>query len=104
MVARPEEYPWSSFRSRIGEHALPWLDRDPCYEALGRTAQERAQCYQAFVMGVIPAEEWRLIREAIQRGQLTGTEVFREEIAAKIGKRITRRGQGRPKKERMDKK
>ena len=104
MVARPEDYAWSSYHSRIGEPAIPWLDGDPCYEALGRTAQERARRYQAFVMEVIPEEEWRLIREALQRGQLTGSESFIEEIAAKIGKRITRRGQGRPKKERMDKK
>jgi putative transposase len=50
-------------------------------------------------MAAIPEEEWRLMRQAIQRGQLTGTERFIEEVAAKIGKRIALRGQGRPKKE-----
>ncbi len=88
----------------MGEPAIPWLDLDPCYEALGRTAHERARRYQAFVREAIPPEEWRLIREAIQRGQLTGTELFIEEMTAKIGTRITRRGQGRPKKESMDEK
>ena len=61
--------------------------------------KKRARLYQAFVMAAIPEEEWRLIRQAIQRGQLTGTERFIEEVAAKIGNRIALRGQGRPKKE-----
>lgn len=45
----------------------------------------------------IPAEEWLLIRNAIQRGQLTGSQPFIDEIAEKLGKRIEPRAQGRPK-------
>ena len=63
----------------------------------------RARLYQAFVMAAITEEEWRLMRQAIQRGQLTGTERFTEEVAAKIGKRIALQGQGRPKKEVAEK-
>jgi len=38
-----------------------------------------------------------MIRGAVQRGQLTGSMRFVEEVATKIGKRIELRGQGRPK-------
>jgi putative transposase len=37
-----------------------------------------------------------LNREAVQRGQLTGNDRFREQVAKIIGKRIECRGPGRP--------
>jgi putative transposase len=53
-----------------------WLDVDPCYDALGDSEDERATRYRAFVQSAIPVGEWALIREALQRGQLTGTKRF----------------------------
>jgi putative transposase len=50
------------------------------------------------VQSEIPAGEWELTREALQRGQLTGTERFSDEIEAIIGRRIENRKQGRPRK------
>lgn len=47
----------------------------------------------------ISDEELSLIRDAIQRGQLTGSSRFVDEIAQITGKRIERRKQGRPKLE-----
>jgi putative transposase len=46
--------------------------------------------------------EWELIRQSLQRGQLTGGKRFVDEIEAKIERRVEFRGQGRPKK--VDKK
>ncbi len=97
MVAEPEEYPWSSFSHRIGKRQEPWLDHDPIYLSLGQTSRERARCYHDFVRSGIAEEEWQLIRDAIQRGQLTGSDRFIEEIQARIGKRIESRAPGRPK-------
>jgi putative transposase len=97
-VACPEDYEWSSYRDKVGDRRHAWLDVDPSYQELGHSATERASRYQAFVMGSIPVTEWALIRQAIQRGQLTGSDRFIDEVAAKIGRRIDRRGQGRPQK------
>lgn len=97
MVEQPQDYVWSSYGDKIGVRRTPWLDLDPCYQGLARTEKERRRCYQEFVMSAIPNDEWTLIRQAVQRGQLTGTERFIEEVAAKIGKRVVLRGQGRPK-------
>jgi putative transposase len=44
------------------------------------------------------------IRDAIQRGQLTGSQRFIDEIAVQRGTRIERRGQGRPKHAPLGKK
>ena len=70
----------------------------PCFEGLGNSGDERALRYREFVQSAIPAGEWELIREALQRGQLTGTERFSDEIEAIIGRRIVNRKQGRPRK------
>lgn len=44
--------------------------------------------------GSIPKGEWELVRKAVQRGQLTGSDRFAEEVSKKIGRRIEFRGQG----------
>ena len=48
MVARPEDYDWSSYRSRIGHAACPWLDTAPCF-LMGASVQEQQQRYREYV-------------------------------------------------------
>ena len=78
--------------------------RVPCHELLssyelGISDDERATRYREFVRSAIPVHEWELIREALQRGQLTGTERFVGAVEAIVGRRIENRKQGRPRKE-----
>src|SRR3989304_6129145 len=94
IVDDPENYKWSSYKYKVGIERLDWLDLDPYYKNLGRTDKEREERYEKFVKGSIPQGEWELIREVVQRGQLTGSNRFIEEVAKKIGRRIERRGQG----------
>jgi putative transposase len=42
-----------------------------------------------------------LIREALQRGQLTGSERFTDQVEAMVRRRIEHRGRGRPRKGRL---
>jgi putative transposase len=96
MVAAPEAYTWSSCRHHLGIVRCDWLDTNPCYRALGRDEAERQSRYWKFLRTAIPEGEWALIREAVQRGQLTGTQRFADEVEAIVGRRVERRGQGRP--------
>lgn len=98
MVASPEDYPWSSCRARLGQAPDEWLDRDPCYLALGATELQRREHYREFLRAAIPNGEWNLIRDAVQRGQLTGRQRFIDEVEAILGKRIEHRSRGRPAK------
>jgi putative transposase len=59
---------------------------------------ERRRKYDAFVREAIPTEQVRLIRDALQRGQLTGTGRFVDEVERIIGIRVEQRGQGRPRR------
>jgi putative transposase len=97
MVAAPEEYPWSSCRSRVGMDQAEWLDDDPSYIALGEDATERRRRYREWLLAAVPAGEWDLIRTAVQRNQLTGGNLFTEEVERKVGVRVEVRGPGRPK-------
>ena len=49
-------------------------------------------------MGDAPESEWNLIRESVQRGQLTGSECFIDKVEEILGKRIESRSRGRPTK------
>lgn len=98
MVVLPEEYRWSSYGAKIGKRTEAWLDFDPFYLGLAGTAKRRAEKYQEWVEGTIPEGEWDLIRQSLQRGQLTGGKGFVDEIERKIERRVEFRGQGRPKK------
>lgn len=101
MVARPEQYVWSSYRAKIGLTNTTELDLDPCYLALGETPSIRVDRYKAWVDSAIPEQEWRLIRHALQTGDVTGSHRFRDEIEAKLGRRVEPRRRGRPSRQSL---
>ena len=98
MVLDPLAYRWTSYGSKVGEHRQTWLDDDPCYLALADSPEERAVRYEAWLAETIPADEVEHISLALQRGQLTGSSRFVDEIAQKIDRRVEFRGPGRPRR------
>jgi putative transposase len=98
MVTRPEDYPWSSYRAKVGLAECDWLDRDPAYVGLSFDCNQRRQRYQDFVELGISAQELALIRGAVQRNQLTGSDDFAQEVERHIGLRVENRARGRPRK------
>lgn len=96
LVDHPGGYRWSSFTARTGEAGNDWLDVDPMYLALGDDDAIRQNRYKIFLDEAIPPGEWELIREAVKRSQLTGDARFADVVEQIIGRRIERRGPGRP--------
>jgi len=96
IVAAPEDYRWSSCRARLGYATSSILDLDPCYRELAAEESARRERYGEFLQSAIPEGEWALIRRAVQRGQLTGNEAFRQQVAETLHRRIENRGPGRP--------
>jgi len=96
MVAAAQDYPWSSCRARLGYAKTPLLDLDPRYRELAGDEFTRRERYSQFLRDAIPEGEWRLIRTAVQRGRLTGSEAFYERVGATLDRRIENRGRGRP--------
>ena len=98
MVDHPGGYCWSSYTARMGGAGNDGLDLDPMYQALGGEDVIRRHRYQTFLDEVIPPGEWELIREAVKRSQLTGNTRFADAVQQIVGRRIERRGPGRPHK------
>ena len=96
MVRRPEEYEWSSYRQRMGIDSENWIDYDPCYVGLGEAHADRRCEYGHYVLKGVPEKELSLIRQALQRGQLTGNERFIDEAEIILGRRVAFRAQGHP--------
>lgn len=99
MADNPTKYRWSSCPTKFGLRKQPWLDLDPFYLSLGKSAKQRAKKYAAWLEETIPKKELKLIREATQRGKLTANGKFVREISEKIGRRLELRGPGRPRKD-----
>ena len=96
MVSAAEDYPWSSHAERINPAVrASLLDDHPTFIALGESPDARASAYRDFVASAIPKAELKLIRQAVQRGQLTGGRRFVTEVEAIVGRRIEHRGPGR---------
>lgn len=98
LVNDPKDYLWSGYNHKVEGIADKAIDLDSNYRALGNTPKERQSAYKAYVIQTIPDEELQLIRRAIQRNQLTGSDRFRMYLEKKYKVLISNRGQGRPKK------
>jgi putative transposase len=98
MVKDPAQYRWSSCPAKVGLEKQQWLDLDSFYLSLGKSVVQRAKKYKMWLRETIPESEWKLIRVATQRGQLTANAKFVIEISKKVVRRIEVRGLGRPRK------
>ena len=98
LAIDPLAYRWSSYDSKVGVHRQDWLDDAPCYLALADSPEEQAVRYAAWLAEAIPVDEVEHISLALQRGQLTGSRRFVDEIAKKMERRVEFRGPGRPQK------
>lgn len=101
IVKTPEEFEFSSYRAKIGQKEIKWLDYDPLYLDLGRTESERQRKYQRWVHESIPKGEWETIRNRIQRNWAFGSDQFREEMENILGRKFEIRKAGRKPKERQ---
>lgn len=97
IVAHPEDFGWSSYRARAGFETCEWLDEDPALVDLAATRERRFALYRTLAQLPASEDELSMIRGALQRNQLTGTEEFRDEILRTRGVDVPGRTRGRPK-------
>ena len=97
MVAKPEDYPWSSYRQKVGLEVTAWVDPDPCHLALAESPCERSARYRQFVEEGTSRLEAEFIRTVSRRSQLVGSIRFIDEVERRAGIRVECRGRGRPK-------
>jgi putative transposase len=98
MVAAPGDYEWSGYRSRCGLADTSILDEHSMFTTLGTSTTDRATAYRRFVDKGVDDGELSLIRQAVQRNQLTGGALFKTDIENRIGRRLSTKAPGRPRK------
>ena len=101
MVFDPADYAWSSHRASALGLPDPLLTPHPDYLALGDTPGERQRAYRQWSLGA-GADETTVIREHIQRQHAYGSEAFRAQIEATLGRSAGPRKIGRPRHRTAD--
>lgn len=72
IVARPEQYRWSSYEHHALGTADPLIAEHPLYTALGPTPEVRQLAWQAICGRDLGADELESIRKAIRTGIILG--------------------------------
>ena len=98
VVSAPEDYDWSGYRSRCGLADTSILDEHHVFRMLGGSPADRGTTYRRYVSEGVGDAELALIRQAVQRNQLTGDSRFKADIEARIGRRLSTKARGRPRK------
>jgi len=105
MVARPEEYRWSSYGANAWADPS-WLSPHEEYTHLGASDAERCSAYRELFREQLPEEDLHLIRAAAHYCQPVGEDRFRQMISEQYGIKPGQLSRGRPRKmdAQMDKK
>jgi len=96
MVARPGEYPWSSYGTNATVRVDPLLTPHPEYLALGGDPTARASAYRTLFDDALPNDLVEEIRSYLQQQKVLGTDRFRSWVEARTGRFAAVRPVGRP--------
>jgi putative transposase len=100
IVARAEDYPWSSYGANALGEEDALVSPHPVYLGLGRDPVNRRDCYRALVAEVVPDAETAAIRRQLGRQKALGSETFSALLEGRAERRVESRRRGRPRKER----
>jgi putative transposase len=96
MVARPGDYPWSSYGAHAGERVDALLMAHPEYLALGADPAARAAAaYRALFDDALPDELVAEIRGYLQQQKVLGTDRFHAWVEERTGRFAAARPLGR---------
>ena len=100
LVRRRRDYAWSSYRRNAEGRQDDLLQEHPVYTALGPAPEARCEAYGRLFEQPIAASQMAAIRAATNRGGALGPESFLEALEARLGRSVTARPRGRPRKKR----
>jgi putative transposase len=98
MVARPEEYAWSSYRSNALGSCDSLLHPHRQYLALAANADDRRAAYRMLFDEVLDDQRVSDIRAYLQQQRAWGSERFQSIVAAQLGRCAQTRPARRPRK------
>jgi len=102
MVEHPGMYRWSSYRANAQGEASPFLKPHPQYASLGIDQAARLAAYRELFRYQLDPGLVDELRQATNGNYAAGNERFQQEMAAALGRRVTRGKAGRPARENDD--
>ena len=100
LVARPEDYRWSSVHSHLALTQDPSWTPHQSYLALGATSISRAEAYRQWLCTALADEDIASVRRHIAQEKAFGSRRFQEMVARTLDRPVIVRGRGRPKEKR----
>ena len=86
MVAKPEDYQWSSYRSYIGDSPTPaWLKTDLILGSVGRNASMAPTMYRRFVEDLLGRDYDSPLKDAVASTVLGRVEFVRDVVERHVG-------------------
>ena len=98
MVEHPAEYRWSSYRANAQGESDALIQPHAVYGALGPDAASRQAAYRELFRYELEPGVVDEIRRATNGNYALGSDLFTEQIAAALGRRVTPGKPGRPRK------
>ena len=100
MVVGPGAYQWSSYRSNAMGHHDDLLTPHEKYIELGADSKVRQQTYKQLFSCNTEEDKLNIIRDATQTGTIIGNEIFKQQIARMLKRRVARFDHGGDRKGR----
>ena len=98
MVARPEDYSWSSYQANGQGKTDQLVTPNQLYMRLGSTEQMRQSTYQRLFSAHLQEIQLRDIRSAWQTGTPLGDDRFRQKVERNLNLKVGQNRRGRPKR------
>lgn len=98
IVSSPGEYPYSSYLHNACGYSNPLVTPHPTYIALGLSAEERLESYKSLFTDEITRDLLTTIRTETNSCRAIGSESFKDQIEAMIGRSVRPAKMGRPPK------
>jgi len=96
MVGTPDEYRWSSYRANAWGESDCLVSAHELYLRAGRSNKERQRNYRNLFKVMISNQDIHQIKQALIKNYPTGSERFREQIEAVLGRKVGSGIRGRP--------
>lgn len=104
MVEDPIDYPWSSYRFNALGEVNDLVTPHSLYTALAETNTLRLKIYQSLFEQHISASKMNKIRDATNKSQLLGNELFQQKVQQQLTRRVGPKKKGGDRKSTQFKK
>jgi putative transposase len=96
IVARAEDYPWSSYRNNAGIERAGWLTPHEEFLRLAASEGDRTQAWRTLVSTAPDDDELSSIRNHAAGNRVLGDRGFQQHVARTLGRRVHIVRPGRP--------